>query len=53
MVSTGTAGSVEAGGEGVIGMSNDVEQTILVCMNVLEQAHTQSQLDHSASISEL
>ena len=36
-------------------MSNDVGQTILVCMNVLEQAHThtQSQLNHSALISEL
>ena len=34
-------------------MGDKVGQTILVRMNVLEQAHTQSQLNHSASISEL
>ena len=34
-------------------MGDEVVQTILVRMNVLEQAHTQSQLNHSASISEL
>jgi hypothetical protein len=35
------------------GMSNDIGQSILVHMNVLEHAHTQSQLNHSASIFEL
>ena len=34
-------------------MGDEVVQTILVRMDVLEQAHTQSQLNHSASISEL
>ena len=52
-VRTETVGAVTAGGGGVVGMSNNVEQTILVHTNDLEQAHTQSQLDHSASISEL
>jgi len=52
-VSTGTTGAVTVGGEGVVGMGDEVGQTILVRMNVLEQAHTQSQLNHSASISEL
>ena len=52
-MSTGTTGAVTAGGEGVVGMGDEVGQTILVRMNVLEQAHTQSQLNHSASISKL
>ena len=34
-------------------MSNDIGQSILVHMNVLEHAHTQSQLNHSALIFEL
>jgi len=37
----------------VDGMSNDIGQSILVHMNVLEHAHTQSQLNHSALIFEL
>ena len=52
-MSTGTIGAVAAGGEGVVGMGAEVGQTILVRMNVLEQAHTQSQLNHSALIAEL
>jgi len=44
---------VTAGGGGMDGMSNDIGQSILVHMNVLEHAHTQSQLNHSASIFEL
>ena len=42
-VSTETSGVVTAGGEGVVGMGNKVGQTILVHMNILKQAHTQSQ----------
>ena len=48
VASTETTGAVIARGEGVVGMSNDVEQTILVYKNILEQAHTQIQLNHSA-----
>ena len=42
-VSTETSGVVTAGSEGVAGMGNKVGQTILVHMNILKQAHTQSQ----------
>ena len=42
-VSTETSGVVTAGGKGVAGMGNKVGQTILVHMNILKQAHTQSQ----------
>ena len=43
VVSTETTGVVTARGEGVVGMGNDIGQTILVHMNILKQAHTQSQ----------
>ena len=42
-VSNETSGVVTAGGEVVVGMGNEVGQTILVHMNILKQAHTQSQ----------
>jgi hypothetical protein len=50
VVSTETAGAVIARGDGVVGMGNEGGQTILVCIIVLENAHTQSQLNHSTSI---
>ena len=46
-------GVVTVGGGGVDEMSNYIGQSILVHMNVLEHAHTQSQLNHSASVFEL
>ena len=42
-VSTETSGVVTARGKGVVGMGNKVGQTIIVHMNILKQAHTQSQ----------
>ena len=42
-VSTETAGVVTAGGKVGTGMGNEVGQTILVHMNILKQAHIQSQ----------
>jgi hypothetical protein len=53
VASTETTGAVIARGEGVVGMGNEVRQTIIVCIIVLKHAHTQSQLNHSASISKL
>mgnify|MGYP000942721649 CR=1 FL=1 len=53
VVSTETTGAVIARGEGVVGMGNEVGQTIIVYIIVLKHAHTQSQLKHFASISEL
>jgi hypothetical protein len=53
VVSTETTGAVIARGEGMVEMGNEVGQTIIVCIIVLKHAHTQSQLNHSASISEL
>ena len=42
-VSTETSGVVTAGGKVGTGMGNEVGQAILVHMNILKQAHIQSQ----------
>ena len=53
VVSTWIAVAVTSRGGGMDGMSNDIGQSIIVHMDVLEHAHTQSQLNHSALIFEL
>ena len=50
-VRTGTAGVVLVGGGA--GMNSDVSQTVHVCLNVVEQSHTQSQLNNAAAMSDL